>query len=91
MSVAISHTEEIAVTGSSDGSIAIWDISKMPRLVNTISGPGMSTYSLILFLFLFSLSLSFLFLLFITLFSFSFFFSFNSSDSFLICLCRGSC
>ena len=61
MSVAISHTEEIAVTGSSDGSIAIWDISKMPRLVNTISGPGMSTYSLILFLFLFSLSLSFCF------------------------------
>ena len=40
MSAAISPTEEFAVTGSTDGNIAIWDISKIPRLVNTIRGHG---------------------------------------------------
>lgn len=36
----MSDTEEIAVTGASDGTIAIWDISNGARLVNTITGPG---------------------------------------------------
>lgn len=60
MSTAVSPTEEIAVTASADGSIAIWDISKMPRLVNKISGPGIWLfyyYLLVVYIYLFIFNL----------------------------------